>query len=407
MSSVYKTKNLQGHERPIKQLKFSTDGKYIFSASADRKVNKWDYKNTSKEFTYMHDASVNVICLSNSDKYMFSGDSTGCIYIWDITNNEFIKKISFDKLYNITSLNISSDDIYLIVTCSERSKVSNSFIGIYLVEDIISKIESEEDQKKNENNLLQIPSRINKSFKSDPAPNMYKKIECKKANTKFVKSCFTNMNKLILISREDGFLEKYDFINDELIFSDKFHNDVILDFDVNYEKGIIITSSKDGELSVINLNSFQLMHKFKPTNPVRLLNSCQIAVIDNPYYIVPGMQRGISIDTLFDLNTMDLNKLVYFENGTNCEKAKKYKNKKQIVLAIVGGGQDSKFVTTTEQKEGGFEIIIYNVFSGEKLAEFLDHFGPINTLAVRDNYLASGGEDSSVKVHDIKHYLFT
>ena len=52
MSSSYKTKNLQGHERPIRQLKFSPDGKYIFSASSDRKVIKWDYKNSSKEFIY-------------------------------------------------------------------------------------------------------------------------------------------------------------------------------------------------------------------------------------------------------------------------------------------------------------------------------------------------------------------
>ena len=50
---------------------------------------------------------------------------------------------------------------------------------------------------------------------------------------------------------------------------------------------------------------------------------------------------------------------------------------------------------------------VVNVFTGEKLAEFLDHFGPINTLAVHKNILASGGEDSSVKVHDIEHYLFS
>jgi WD40 repeat protein len=107
MSSSYKTKNLQGHERPIRQLKFSPDGKYIFSASSDRKVIKWDYRNSSKEFIYEHQASVNVICISNSNKYMFIGDSIGCIYVWGITTNEFIKKIAFDKLYNITSLNIS------------------------------------------------------------------------------------------------------------------------------------------------------------------------------------------------------------------------------------------------------------------------------------------------------------
>jgi translation initiation factor 3 subunit I len=406
MTSTYKTKNLQGHERPIKQLKFSIDGKYIYSASADRKVIKWNYKNCSKDFTYEHQASVNVICLSNSNTYMFTGDSTGCIYVWDINNNELIKKISFDKLYNITSINISSDDVYLIITCSERGPKPNNFIPIYLVEDIIIKPPEEENKTPN-NNTLQIPSMINKNIKSQKAPEPHKKVKFSNEKTKYIKSCFTNMNKSIIISREDGFLDMYDFTNDNLIFSGKFHNNEILDFDVNYDNGIIITSSKDGEMSVINLTTFQLMNKFKPTNPVRLLNSCQIAVIDNPYYMVPGTKKEISVDTLFDLNTMDITNLRYFENENDVEKTKKYKNKKQIVLAIVGGGQDSKFVTTTTQKEGGFEIIIYNVFTGEKLAEFLDHFGPINTLAVHKNILASGGEDSSVKVHDIEHYLFS
>ena len=353
MTSTYKTKNLQGHERPIKQLKFSIDGKYIYSASADRKVIKWNYKNCSKDFTYEHQASVNVICLSNSNKYMFTGDSTGCIYVWDINKPP------------------------------------------------------EEENKTPNNNTLQIPSMINKNIKSQKAPEPHKKVKFSNEKTKYIKSCFTNMNKSIIISREDGFLDMYDFTNDNLIFSGKFHNNEILDFDVNYDNGIIITSSKDGEMSVINLTTFQLMNKFKPTNPVRLLNSCQIAVIDNPYYMVPGTKKEISVDTLFDLNTMDITNLRYFENENDVEKTKKYKNKKQIVLAIVGGGQDSKFVTTTTQKEGGFEIIIYNVFTGEKLAEFLDHFGPINTLAVHKNILASGGEDSSVKVHDIEHYLFS
>jgi WD40 repeat protein len=391
MSSIPKAKNLQGHTRPIKHIKFSPDGKYVFSASADRTVVKWDYANNKKSFTYNHQASVNSICISNSNKYMFSGDSTGLIYVWDINSNELKKKITFEVFYNIRSLNLSSDETYIVITLAERTPKSPSLVGIYLTENIIST-----------NNLVQ----TNTNIENSPAPAMFKKIECSDLNTKFVKSCFANMNKSILISREDGYLEIYNFDTDKLISSSKFHNDEILDFDVNDDYAIIITSSKDGEMSLINLNTFQLINKFKPTNPVRNLNSCQIAVINNPYYIAPGMEKGISIDTLFDLNTMDLTKLKYIDNQEDNENAKKYKNKKQIVLAIVGGGQDSKFVTTTEKKEGGFEIIIYNTFTGEKLAEFLEHFGPINTLAVNKNILASGAEDATVKVYEIENYIF-
>ena len=395
MSSTYKGKTLQeGHSRPVKHIKFSSDGKFVFSASADRLVIKWDYKNDVKSNVYTHQASVNVICISNSNKYMFTGDSTGVIYVWDIIKNEQIKRITFKVFYNIRSLNLSTDETYLIITLAERTAKGISHVGIYLIDDII---------KVNSN-----PSLGNASPNdSSPEPETYKKYVCSEINTKFVKSCFSNMNKSVLISREDGVLEMYDFYTDALISSFKFHNDEILDFDVNDEYGIIITSSKDGEMSLINSNSFQLINKFKPTNPVRNLNACQIAVIDNPYYSAPGVEKGISIDTLFDLNSMDLTKLKYFENEEDNEKAKKYKNKKQIVLAIVGGGQDSKFVTTTEKKEGGFEIIIYNTLTGEKLTEFLEHFGPINTLAVHKNILASGAEDASVKVYEIDRYLFS
>ena len=408
MASVYKTKNLQGHERPMKHIKFSPDNKHIFSAGADRKVIKWDYKKNIKEYTYNQNASINVICISNSGKYMFTGDSTGLIYVWDISINELIKLLKYDLLYNISNINISSDDVYLIVTFSQRAKKGNSLVGIFLTEKIITPIQKDDNNQNNNNNILQIPN-PNSDLKSkeEQIPEMFKKIVCTDTNTKFNKSCFTNNNKSILISREDGYLEKYDFTTDKLISSNKFHNDIILDLDVNDEYGIILISSKDGEMSLINLNSFQLINKFKPENPVRNLNSCQIAIIDNPYYIIPGMKQGISIDTLFDLNTMDITKLRYFENKEDQEKALKFKNKKKIVLAIVAGGQDSKFVTTTDKNKGGFEIIIYNAFTGEKLAEFLEHFSPVNTLAVHDNILVSGAEDGSVKIHEIEHYIFS
>ena len=395
MSSTYKGKTLQkGHSRPVKHIKFSSDGKYVFSASADRTVIKWDYKNDVKINVYNHQANVNVICISNSNKYMFTGDSTGVIYVWDINKNEQIKRITFKVFYNIRSLNLSTDETYLITTLAERTAKGISLVGIYLIDDIIQVNSNPSSENASPND-------------SSPEPETYKKFVCSEVNTKFVKSCFSNMNKSVLISREDGVLEMYDFYTDALISSFKFHNDEILDFDVNDEYGLIITSSKDGEMSLINSNSFQLINKFKPTNPVRNLNACQIAVIDNPYYSAPGVEKGISIDTLFDLNSMDLTKLKYFENEEDNEQAKKYKNKKQIVLAIVGGGQDSKFVTTTEKKEGGFEIIIYNTLTGEKLTEFLEHFGPINTLAVHKNILASGAEDASVKVYEIDRYLFS
>ena len=383
MNPTYKTQILQGHSRPIKDIKFSQDGKYIFSASSDRLVLKWDSTTNEKIFTYSHQASVNVICLSQNNNWMFTGDSTGCIYIWNLISNNLFRKVEFDVIFNIRSIDISTHDLYIIFTLSSRTKNSKSFVKAYLINDF-----------------------LNEEFKNDKkVPNHFKEFICQNLETKYVKSLFTNFNKSILVSREDGQLEMINFENGLLISSEKFHDDIILDFDVNYDNGIIITSSKDSFLCLINLNTFQLVRKIQPQNPKRNLNACKIGIIRNPYYRIPGINNGlINIDNLFDLNE-DINTLIENENVSNVD-ISKYGESKEIIIAIVSGGQDSKFVTTTNQKEGGFDIIMYNVMNGQELTSFIDHFGPVNTLAIKGNILASGAEDATVRIHNIEHYLF-
>lgn len=384
MNPIYKTQILQGHGRPIKNIKFSTDGTQIYSASADRKVIRWDYQANSKaSFTFTHQASVNVICISPDNKTMLTGDSTGCIYIWDIDHTSLIKKIEFDPCLNVRSIEISTDNVYAIVTLAARTKNSKSLVNAYLMS-TLTLPQSEEEGK--------VP------------PTPIKTFECTELSTKFVQAKFTNYNKSLLISREDGGLEMINFENGNVISCNKFHDDIILDFDVSFENGIILTSSKDGYLSLINLNTFQLVRKFHPENPTRNLNACVISVIDNPYYNMPTVSSNvISVDNLFDL-TEDINTLLSTASSPNNQS--KFGKGKEIILAIASGGQDSKFVTTTNQKEGGFDILIYNAMNGELLASFLDHFGPVNSLAVHDKTLASGAEDATVRIHKIDHYLF-
>lgn len=397
MKSKYKAKILQGHFRPIKDIKFSKDGNFIFSASADRTVIKWDSKTNTKILTFSHQASVNVIAVSSLSNILFSGDSTGNIYIWNTSNitndtindkkinnndNKLLNRINFESKYNIRSIDLSTNEENILITFAERAKISPSFLSVFLIKDLL----------KNSS----FPSRENLDI-----PKSISKIECDLLNTKFIKSRFINMNKNILVSREDGYLQMFNYPQGLIISSQKFHNNEILDFDINEDHSLIITSSKDGEMSLINLTTFQLVNKFKPTNPIRNLNSCKIAIIKNPFYLKHPCKK-ISVDSLFAMN--DLNDL----NLINEEKNKKIfqGNKKEIILAIVAGGQDSKFVTTTGQKEGGFDIVIYDVFGGEMLINFLEHFGPVNALDVNQETLASGAEDATVRIHSLNHYLF-
>jgi WD40 repeat protein len=177
-------------------------------------------------------------------------------------------------------------------------------------------------------------------------------------------------------------------INDKTITEYKFHDDNILDFDIEHDKGIVITAGKDGKSFVFNLDTFEIINKFIPNNPLRNLNTCKLfskgkkesqpnkSTPDNPF----------DFNKIFNVNIDDL-----FNSGVK---------KDNDWMAIIAGGQDSKLVTTTHAKEGGFEIMGYDIYKGENTFSLQAHFGPVNTLdcSKGKRLLASGSEDSGVKI---------
>jgi hypothetical protein len=244
----------------------------------------------------------------------------------------------------------------------------------------------------------------------------FKTVECLNKETKYVQAKFANLNKNIICSREDGSLELINFNNSKIVTESKFHDDIILDFDISSEKGLVLTASRDGYMTAINLDTFQVINKFHPLNPTRNLNTCKIAVIENPYYVEDSLNvnniNSVNVNNLFGNNdtvSIDVNNLFNMSGNeiiNNLPPVKFGKKEKEIILAIVSGGQDSKLVTTTNQKEGGFEIVIYHAIKGMELSNFLVHFGPVNALSVCGNLLASGAEDATVRIHKLDYYLF-
>jgi len=184
------------------------------------------------------------------------------------------------------------------------------------------------------------------------------------SDNKFVAAKFSDMNKRLFTSKEDGSVEIYNYFDDKALISKKIHNDAILDFDLSSRHDVMITASKDGKSHVVNTDNLEIINTFFPDKPTRNLNACKIS-------------------PLFSLK----------DSGGGNPKCQ----------VIIGGGQESKDVTTTHTSAGGFEVLLYNITNTEPVGCVSGHFGPINALGFSGNgrCFASGGEDSMIKLHYI------
>lgn len=335
---------LQGHSRPIRDIKFNRDGDLLFTGSNDRFVTLWGAETGERVGTYYHSAAVTNINVTMDSKILISGDATGGMYFWEVGTGTLLRKLEMEATLSLRYADLSYGDQKLCFAYGGRTKDALSCVEIYSLNDIFS--------AKTENGIIK-----------DCPP--LKSIQSTKS--KFVNCKWMNLNQNLLCSREDGVLQMIDYDTMTVVKEKQFHKETIMDIDISKKEEVIVTASKDGKSCVIDPDTFEVLHTMFPQNPTRNLNSCKISPL--------------------------------FSIGDNLE---------ERFHCALAGGQESRDVTTTHAKKGGFEILFYNMMYGEELGAVQGHFGPINTLAFGPNgkVIASGAEDATIRVHKLDEEYF-
>lgn len=333
---------LGGHERPIKDIIFNREDDFLFVASTDRIVSLWSTETNERIGTYKHDAAINCMRTTQDSKYLITGDSSGVIYIWEAYTGEILTKIEGDVSSPIYALDFGISNNQLSITYGHRSKSVKSKIVIINIDDAIKL------SKNKEISLKEIPQKgfeINQTMPND---------------VHLCKSKLINCNKEIICAYDTGLVERRD-IEGNVLKSAKLHTKQIMDLSLTAYEELALTSGKDGKSVLFDPETLQILNEFKPENPVRNINSGKISPLFNP-----------------DLS-----------------------EKNQLRHCIIGGGQESKDVTFTKSNEGGFEILIYEMITGEELGAIGGHFSPINVIAISNNgkVIVSGAEEGTVRKH--------
>ena len=183
-------------------------------------------------------------------------------------------------------------------------------------------------------------------------------------NDKISKTRWCDLGKVIIAVSDTGIIYKYDYNSSKLLLEKRIHEKEIMDLDISPKEELIMTAAKDGKAKILDPDNFDLMTELFPQNPVRNINACRFSPL---------------------ISEEDEKKIKYH--------------------AFIAGGQESRDVTTTKSKKGGFETLIYDCMFGCELGAILGHFGPVNALAISSDaeLLASGSEESSVRVHRINN----
>ena len=78
---------LKGHSGPIKSLIFSYDGRYLYSASLDGRVLKWDLSVRTSTDISQGLGEITSIDLSSDNRYIAGINNEGKVIVWDPVKN--------------------------------------------------------------------------------------------------------------------------------------------------------------------------------------------------------------------------------------------------------------------------------------------------------------------------------
>ncbi|VDN51791.1 unnamed protein product [Dracunculus medinensis] len=97
----YKLKNLMyGHKMAVSSVKFSTDGRFLGSASADKTINIWNTDSGYLERTISgHELGLNDLCWSADSRLIASSSDDTTLKVWDSSSGKCTDTLEGHKSY--------------------------------------------------------------------------------------------------------------------------------------------------------------------------------------------------------------------------------------------------------------------------------------------------------------------
>ena len=405
-----------GHTDKVRVVKFSNDGKLIFSGSDDKKIKAWNIEKKNQEYDFdKHENPVISLCVFEKTNLLASGSEDKSVKLWDLDIRS--EEASFENHSgNVLSLTKSNDEKFIISGSADLS------IAVMSVETkkLACVMASHSNYVLNvhvyNNTLYSTDGTEVKSWLIDEKKEIF---SMKSKQDYPVYIVLSPDEKYLATSFSEGLIRIYDFESKKFLEAiQPFNSDIvpridftpdsmniliaIPDYDIviwnfinkksqeipgskptarnikfSSNHSFIATFSNENKVCVWDWKKKKLMYSFEGHTD---LVQAMVFSNDNKYLFTGGDDNLI---IKFDLESKE--KFVYSDQNYSI-KGLAFAHNKNILVA---GGQDKK-------------VIFYKTDKNEKISS-VDVFANILTIAITNDekYAISAGEDKVLNVWNI------
>ncbi|NEO52334.1 MAG: hypothetical protein F6K54_04120 [Okeania sp. SIO3B5] len=107
------------HDRPVKAVTFSSDGKYVATASDDKTARVWDAATGKEIAKLQHDNDVWDVTFSPNGKYVATASDDKTARVWEATTGKEITKLQHDNW--VRNVAFSRDGKYVATASDDKT----------------------------------------------------------------------------------------------------------------------------------------------------------------------------------------------------------------------------------------------------------------------------------------------
>lgn len=86
---------LQGHTKPLKEVKFNYDGDLLFTGSAENTINVWESYTGERLGSYSTKTAIKTLDVDDNSEYLICGGLDGKFQIFKVEGGEEVLMVAF------------------------------------------------------------------------------------------------------------------------------------------------------------------------------------------------------------------------------------------------------------------------------------------------------------------------